>query len=652
MQQSANTRQILDLDFQKELYQEDLKKLVTNIQDKQKSYNDTRLLQSELVQKIIKICYQKYEDDIIKKRIELQELKSRSEEQKAKQDEEYNNLEMELKNKIVNVFIRFQKYYDKIAQEKTKLEELIVGDQIDGDYILILQSVHQSLSDFELAKDNECINQQTFLSLKSPNVHTKQHQKMSHLNSYVNTLITKIEYGDQQILNNQSENSQIQIILSQKLTSLKQQIRQLQQFNHDCVQEVFDLQSDFLNSQRNLKNMRLNIQNSFAKEEEQKCAEIIQLEQLKSDMDKNYKSYTQIVLQGNSQKKDYEENIIRLISLSNSLIQSLNNSIEQFRLQLEAFSLTPDSKTPSSTSIKKINIQNPYKKYQNDKIQTEPSTYNIQKSIYFRRKPQVEKLGSIKTDENNITSFSSIFKQTSQSPNFRNQILPEKQTALPLKCSCPPECLCQQYIQEQLHTCNNQLYINQKGILLCQVCQISFQINEHQFYCQFNKTKNKFKQFHDFIHSFWKYIISLTLNQQIVDFWIGLIINCKQQWQNGSPRLPSIKQDEIIVNFQSNCPNQSFCNHKSLLPQIHSTCNTPLQLSNYGDVICKRCQYSMFIQYHLIQCHENNQFYAFQSVEEFILSIDPYIKQLIRQEKNDCNQFLQSLIINLNKKWK
>ncbi|CAD8195359.1 unnamed protein product [Paramecium pentaurelia] len=649
MQQSPNTRQILDLDFQKELYQEDLKKLVSNIQDKQKLYNDNRLQQNELVQKIIRICQQKYEDDIIKKRIELQELKQKSDEQKAKQDEEYSNLEMELKNKIVNVFIRFQKYYEKIAQEKSKLEEYIIGDTIDGDYTLILQSVHQSLSDFELAKDNECINQQTFLSLKSPNIHTKQHQKMSHLNSYVNTLIFKIENADQQILNNQSENSQIQLILSQKLTSLKQQIRQLQQFNQDCIQEVFDLQQDFLTNQRNLKNLRINIQNAFAKDEEKKCAEISQLEQQKNDMDKSYKSYTQIMLQGNNQRKDYEENIFRLISLSNSLIQSLNNSIEQFRSQLEAFSLTPDTKTPTNASIKKLNLLNPYKKILNEKIQTEPSTYNVQKSVYFRRKLQVEKLGSIKTDENNI---SAIFKQTSQSPNFRSQILPEKQTALPLKCSCPPECQCQQYIQEQIHTCNNQLYINQKGIILCQVCQISFQINEHQFYCQFNKTKNKFKQFQDFIHSFWKYIISLTLNQSIVDFWIGLIINCKQQWQNGSPRLPSIKQDEIIVNFQSNCPNHSYCNHKSLLPQIHSNCNTPLQFSNYGDVICKRCQYSMFIQYHLIQCPENNQFYAFQSVEEFILSIDPYIKQLIRQEKNDCNQFLQSLIINLNKKWK
>ncbi|CAD8189966.1 unnamed protein product [Paramecium octaurelia] len=649
MQQSPNTRQILDLDFQKELYQEDLKKLVSNIQDKQKSYNDTRSQQNELVQKIIRICYQKYEDDIIKKRIELQELKQKSEEQKAKQDEEYSNLEMELKNKIVNVFIRFQKYYEKISQEKSRLEEFIVGDAIDADYTLILQSVHQSLSDFELAKDNECINQQTFLSLKSPNIHTKQHQKMSHLNSYVNTLIFKIENADQQILNSQSENSQIQLILSQKLTSLKQQIRQLQQFNHDSIQEVFDLQQDFLTNQKNLKNLRLNIQNTVTKEEERKCAEISSLEQQKSDMDKSYKSYTQIMLQGNTQRKDYEENIFRLISLSNSLIQSLNNSIEQFRQQLEALSLTPDTKTSSNTSIKKINILNPYKKILNEKIQTEPSTYNIQKSIYFKRKPQVEKLGSIKTDENNI---STIFKQTSQSPNFRNQILPEKQTALPLKCSCPPECQCQQYIQEQIHTCNNQLYINQKGIILCQVCQISFQINEHHFYCQFNKTKNKFKQFQDFIHSFWKYIISLTLNQSIVDFWIGLIINCKQQWQNGSPRLPTLKQDEIIVNFQSNCPNQSYCNHKNIMPQIHSTCNTPLQLSNYGDVICKRCQYQMFIQYHLIQCPENKQFYAFQSVEEIILSIDPYIKQLIRQEKNDCNQFLQSLIINLNKKWK
>ncbi|CAK93660.1 unnamed protein product (macronuclear) [Paramecium tetraurelia] len=652
MQQSANTRQILDLDFQKELYQEDLKKLVSNIQDKQKSYNDIRFQQNELVQKIIRICYQKFEDDIIKKRIDLQELKQKSEQQKAIQDEEYSNLELELKNKIVNVFIRFQKYYEKITQEKSKLEEYIVGNLIDSEYNLILQSVHQSLTDFELAKENECINQQTFLSLKSPNVHTKQHQKMSHLNSYVNTLITKIENADQQVLNIKSENTQVQIILSQKLTSLKQYIRQLQQFNNDSVQEVFDLQSDFLTNHRNLKNNRLNIQNSFSKDEELICADIIQLEQQKSDMDKSYKSYTQVILQGNNQRKDFEENVFRLISLSNSLIQSLNNSIEQFRSQLEAFSLTPDSKTPTTTSNKKHNILNPYKKIINDKIQTEPSTYNLQKSMYFRRKPQVEKLGSIKTDENNVTSFQSVFKQTSQSPNFRNQILPEKQTALPLKCTCPPECQCQQYIQEQMHSCNNQLYINQKGILLCQVCQISFSINEHYFYCQFNKTKNKFKQFQDFIHSFQKYIISLTLNQQIVDFWIGLVINCKQQWQNGSPRLPSIKQDEIIINFLSGCPNQSNCNHKNILPQIHSICNTPLQLSNYGEVICKRCQYSIFIQYHLIQCPENNQFYAFWSVEEIILSIDPYIKQLMRQEKNDCNQFLQSLIINLNKKWK
>ncbi|CAK93865.1 unnamed protein product (macronuclear) [Paramecium tetraurelia] len=454
MQQSPNTRQILDLDFQKELYQEDLKKLVSNIQDKQKSYNDTRSSQNELVQKIIRICYQKYEDDIIRKRIELQELKQKSEEQKAKQDEEYSNLEMELKNKIVNVFIRFQKYYEKISQEKSRLEEFIVGDAIAADYTLILQSVHQSLSDFELAKDNECINQQTFLSLKSPNIQTKQHSKMSHLNSYVNTLIFKIENADQQILNSQSENSQIQLILSQKLTSLKQQIRYLQQFNHDCVQELFDLQQDFLTNQRNLKNLRINIQNTVTKDEERKCAEISSLEQQKSDMDKSYKSYSQIMLQGNTQRKDYEENIFRLISLSNSLIQSLNNSIEQFRQQLEALSLTPDIKTSSNISIKKINILNPYKKILNEK-----------KSIYLKRKPQVEKLGSIKTDENNI---STIFKQTSQSPNFRNQILPEKQTALPLKCSCPPEinAYLQQLIVYQLK--RNHLVLGLSNFLLDQ----------------------------------------------------------------------------------------------------------------------------------------------------------------------------------------
>ncbi|CAD8098882.1 unnamed protein product [Paramecium primaurelia] len=615
---------------------EEITSLIYKITDRQSKFADLHNQVEESIQKIINVSQKQFEKVMKKKQKEDRQIAQDHDERIRIIQQEYqisqNNLISQLcqsKSEYLHIleslyyeYQQFIAFFDhdqqaennnyimiiyeiltdsQVFHDDQRMNETLLTEYLTQHKVNKIQSLHTSLKMiiFQLQKIEE--------NFKFSKNNTKKEQYLQQLNERLKQFIENLKYG---------------------LNKLDMLLQEIQEYNEAQKEQDTRIQANLslINSiLKGHQDKKIAEYEDFKKTNENLIKIINRLQEinykLKLQQKQNYEDVSQLMelyyiqndkapsLQPLQRKSTIK--IIKPISYQRSRIYSETKKEVHFDLS-------------SRTSIKETNLESQIL-YQSPliiqpQIITQPTISDVS---LFTSGQSLNKLKTQKYSDKQWTS--------------KHPTNVDKKTAIPIKCQCPPQCSCQALLIIQVHTCNKQLYINSIGQLLCQQCFFTQNIQDYNFYCPHTRTKNKFKSSKDFLEAFWQHIKTLTMNQQIVDFWNNLQLSCQQMFQINPFSYPEIQNH---INFIGFCPAQCKCNHKQSRQQYH-LCQNYLYISSDGLIHCKKCNFYGDPKQHFYYCPETKTFNIYRSGEEFIQSLD-FIHDAGNQQ-----QFLRQLRLKI-----
>ncbi|CAD8070660.1 unnamed protein product [Paramecium sonneborni] len=622
---------------QQTLQFEEITSLIYKITDRQSKFADLHNQIEESIQKIISVSQKQYEKAMKKKHRELRQIVQDHEERIKKIREEYlisqNNSNLELSSK-------------------------------KQDYVQILESLYHEYSQFIafFDHDQQAENNNHIMTIYEVLIDSQVFHEDQRLNE---TLLT--EYLSKQKMNKiQSLHASLKLIISQ-LQKIEENF-QFQKNNSKKEKYLHSLNERLKAFIKNLKyglsqlDKHLNLileSNEALKEQDVRIESNLNLINsiLKNHQDKK--------LAENEDLKKTNENLVKIINRLSEINYKLKlqqkQNYEDVQQLMELYYIQND-KAPSLQPLARkstIKLTKPIS-YQRSRIYSETKkevpfdqssrtsfkdTNNIESQVLYQSplliQPSLVPQPTI-SDVSLFTSGQSLNKMKTQKYfdkqwTQKHPTIVDKKTAIPIKCQCPPQCSCQALLIIQVHSCNKQLYINSIGQLLCQQCIFTQNISDYNFYCPHTRTKNKFKSSKDFLEAFWQHIKTLTINQQIVDFWNHLQLNCQQMFQTN---LFNTNQTNNLINFVGFCPSQCKCTKRESRQQYH-LCQNYLYITSDGLIHCKKCNFFGDPKQHFSYCPDTQTFNIYRSGEEFIQSLDFILDSGNQQQLN--TQFLKQI---------
>ncbi|CAD8170248.1 unnamed protein product [Paramecium octaurelia] len=640
---NSSLQKIMNKFNQDKIYQasqhEEITSLIYKITDRQTKFAELHNQVEESIQKVINVSQKQFEKVMKRKQKEFRQILQDHDERIKKITKEYHtsqNNQILYQNQKKSEYIRifeslyyeyqqFIAFFDhdqqaensnyimmiyeiltesQVFHEDQRLNETLLNEYLKQHKMNKILSLHTSLKLIipQLQKVEE--------NLKLSKINSKKGQYLNTLNERLKVFIENLKYGLSQLemfLSQIQENNQVQKELDTRIHSNLILINQLLKNHQDRkMTEYEDLSKTneqlikIINRLSDI-NYKLKLQQKQNYEDVQQLMELYYLQNDKAPS-----------LQPLSRKSTIK--IIKPISYQRTRIFSETKKEVHFDLS-------------SRNSIKEINLE---------------SQILYQSPLIIQ--PQIVNQPTI-TDVSLFTSGQSLNKIKTQKYFDKNwtskhQTNVDKKTAIPIKCQCPPQCSCQALLIIHVHTCNKQLYINSIGQLLCQQCLFTQNIQDYSFYCPHTRTKNKFKSSKDFLEAFWQHIKTLTMNQQIVDFWNHLQSSCQQMFQTNPFSTLEIQN---VMNFIAFCPAQCKCSHQQSRQQYH-LCQNQLYITSDGLVHCKKCNFNGDPKQYICYCPDMKTFNIFRSGEEFVQSLDLILEIGNQQQQQKLqNQFIQQL---------
>ncbi|CAD8187466.1 unnamed protein product [Paramecium octaurelia] len=656
-------KNIIDSDFQSNVINQDLKPFVQKIQDRQKRLQELSKQLEENIQKSLSINSIIFERELRNKQKEMRKIKLENEKRVTKIKKEYDLTENSNLSKLLQKQQEYISNYEQLYQEEIHFVKFIDQQTKNSSYYTVINSIlNDSLifSGFKLDNSNVLEYLTGHNKQKLPNFHNSLKSTIQQLQNIEENLLI--------ILNSNNHDSQLQL-LQQSLSNFINILKTTQTQIDEILLEMELIQKEISDSDKIRKNNIILIQSIIKENQDQKELEIQEyiktndnlIKHLFSSIEINRK-YSIFLLQSNEDLQKLSQ--LSEIQLQNKFQIENKKQNKQGCVQLKKVPTVLLSRTRIYSDHKKdindiLNLSNDQslEMISRKDIMAKESSflYQSQQTINFEKSTSNSTLQK---------QFSQIYVQSPNSTKYIEKKSPhishnatyktiahsDKKTALPLRCACPPQCLCSAQTIVQIHSCNCQLYINSRGYIMCQQCQFSQQIQDYGFYCPQNRQKNKFKNYQDFFISFWLHLITLTINEQIVEFWDNLQVNCQQQWiQYKQIDFNDLTDEVSFMNFIAYCPLNSKCYHKTSQQQIHF-CQSPLIISSLGEIVCKKCNFQGSPQFHFIQCPEQKEFYYYQNADLFLNSIDLNHSNFESEKQNQ--EFLSKLRKNLIKKWR
>ncbi|CAD8200923.1 unnamed protein product [Paramecium pentaurelia] len=615
---------------------EEITSLIYKITDRQSKFADLHNQVEESIQKIINVSQKQFEKVMKKKQKEDRQIAQDHDERIKIIQQEYQISQNNLISQLCQSKSEYLQILESLYYEYQQFIAFFDHDQQaeNNNYIMI---IYEILTDSQVFHDDQRMNE-TLLT-----EYLTQHKgnKIQSLHTSLKMIIfqlQKIEENFKFSKNNTKKEQYLQQLnerlkqfienLKYGLSKLDMLLQEIQEYNEAQKEQDTRIQANLslINSiLKGHQDKKIAEYEDFKKTNENLIKIINRLQEinykLKLQQKQNYEDVSQLMelyyiqndkapsLQPLQRKSTIK--IIKPISYQRSRIYSETKKEVHFDLS-------------SRTSIKETNLESQIL-YQSPliiqpQIITQPTISDVS---LFTSGQSLNKLKTQKYSDKQWTS--------------KHPTNVDKKTAIPIKCQCPPQCSCQALLIIQVHTCNKQLYINSIGQLLCQQCFFTQNIQDYNFYCPHTRTKNKFKSSKDFLEAFWQHIKTLTMNQQIVDFWNNLQLSCQQMFQINPFSYPEIQNH---INFIGFCPAQCKCNHKQSRQQYH-LCQNYLYISSDGLIHCKKCNFYGDPKQYFYYCPETKTFNIYRSGEEFIQSLD-FIHDAGNQQ-----QFLRQLRLKI-----
>ncbi|CAK79074.1 unnamed protein product (macronuclear) [Paramecium tetraurelia] len=629
--------------IQDKIYQssqhEEITSLIYKITDRQTKFAELHNQVEESIQKVINVSQKQFEKVMKRKQKEFRQILQDHDERIKEITQKYHtsqNNQIQYQNQKKSEYIRI---FESLYYEYQQFIAFFDHDQQaeNSNYIIM---IYEILTESQVFHEDQRLNE-TLL-----NEYLKQHKmnKILSLHASLKLIIPQLQKVEEnlQLSKINSKKGQYLNILNERLKAfienLKYGLNQLDMFlsqiqENNQVQKELDtrIHSNLILINQLLKNHQDRKMTEY--EDLNKTNENL-IKIINRLLDINYKLKLQ-------QKQNYED------------VQQL---MELYYLQNDkAPSLQPLSRKSTIKIIKPISYQrtrifSETKKEVHFDLSSRNSVkeMNLESQILYQSpliiQPQIVNQPTI-TDVSLFNSGQSLNKIKTQKYcdkhwTSKHQTNVDKKTAIPIKCQCPPQCSCQALLIIHVHTCNKQLYVNSIGQLLCQQCLFTQNIQDYSFYCPHTRTKNKFKCSKDFLEAFWQHIKTLTMNQQIVDFWNRLQISCQQMFQANPFSTLEIQNS---MNFIAFCPNQCKCNHKQSRQKYH-LCESQLQITSDGLVHCKKCNFNGDPKQYICYCPDTKTFNIYRSGEEFVQSLDLILEVGNQQQQQQLqNQFIQQL---------
>ncbi|CAD8204581.1 unnamed protein product [Paramecium octaurelia] len=615
---------------------EEITSLIYKITDRQSKFADLHNQVEESIQKIINVSQNQFEKVMKKKHKEDRQLTQEHDERIQIIQQEYLISQDSLIQQICQRKSEYLQILESLYYEYSQFISFFDHDEQaeNNNYILI---IYEILTDSQVFRDDQRLNQTLLTEYISQN----KVNKIQSLHASLKLTISQLQKIEEnfKFSKNNSKKEQYLHSLNERLNSFIENLKYGQSKLDMLLQEMQEC-------------------NGAQKEQDARIQANLSLisQILKSHQDKKMAEYENF--------KKSNENLIKIINRLSEINYKLKlqqkQNYEDVSQLMELYYIQND-KAPSLQPLQRkstIKIIKPIS-YQRSRIYSEAKKEvhfdlssrtsmketNLESQILYQSpliiQPSLVTQPTI-SDVSLFTSGQSLNKLKTQKNSDRQWTSKyptnvDKKTAIPIKCQCPPQCSCQALLIIQVHSCNKQLYINSIGQLLCQQCFFTQNIQDYNFYCPYTRTKNKFKSSKDFLEAFWQHIKTLTMNQQIVDFWNNLQLSCQQMFQI-NPFSHSDNQNQI--NFIGFCPAQCKCNHNQSRQQYH-LCQNNLYISSDGLINCKKCNFYGDPKQHFYYCPETKTFNIYRSGEEFIQSLD-FISDARSQQ-----QFLRQLRLNI-----
>ncbi|CAD8188907.1 unnamed protein product [Paramecium pentaurelia] len=630
---------IQDKNYQTQQFEE-ITSLIYKITDRQSKFAELHNQVEESIQKIINVSQKQFEKVIKKKQREFRQIVQDHDERIKKITQEYhisqNNQILQQNQKKLEYIQIFESLYYEYQQFIAFFDHDQQAE--NNNYIMMIYDI---LTDNQVFHEDQRLNQ----SLLNEYIKQNKMNKILSLHASLKLVISQLQKIEEnfKLSKNNSKNIQYLNSLNERLKAFIENLKYGLNKLDILLQEI-------------------QVNNEDQKELDSRIhSNLILINQvIKNHQDKKMIEYEDL----NKTNENLIKIINRLSEINYKLKLQQKQNYEDVQLLMELYYLTND-KTPSLQPLSRkstIKLTKPIS-YQRTRIYSETkkevhfdlSSRNSIKEINFESQvlyqspliiqPQIVNQPTI-TDVSLFTSGQSLnkiktLKYFDKQWTSKHQTNVDKKTAIPIKCQCPPQCSCQGLLIKQIHTCNKQLYINSIGQLICQQCIFTQNIQDYSFYCPHTRTKNKFKTSKDFLEAFWQHIKTLTINQQIVDFWNHLQLSCQQMFQiNSFPTL----EIQNIINFIGFCPAQCKCIHKQSRQQYHQ-CQNQLYITSDGLIHCKKCNFQGDTKQYFYYCPDTKTFNIYRSGEEFIQSLDFILETGNQQQFN--NQLIQQLRLKI-----
>ncbi|CAD8103101.1 unnamed protein product [Paramecium sonneborni] len=660
------SKNLIDSDFQSNLINQELKPFVQKIQDRQKRLSELSKQLEENIQKSLSINSTIFEKELKNKQKEMRRTKLENEKRVTKIKKEYDLTENSNLSKLLQKQQEYITNYEQLYQEEMHFIKFIDQHTKNSSYFTVINSILNDSLIFSGQKlDNTSVLEYLTGQNKNkiPNFHNSIKLTIQQLLNIEENLLSLFNS------NNSVSDSQLQL-LSQSLTNFINILKTTQTQIDEILLEMESIQKEIYETDKIRKNNIILIQSIIKDNQDQKELEIQEFIKLNDNLLKQLFSVIEINRKYQIFQQQSNEDIQKIFQLSEIQFQNKfqiehKKQSKQGCVQLKKLStvllqsrlrINSDHKKDLNDILNNSNDQSQENGSKRDVMALESSflyqsqqTLNSERSI-LNSTAQKQNSPVYVRSPNSTKYLEKKSHHIPHSQTYKTIAHVDKKTALPLRCICPPQCLCSAQIIMQIHSCNNQLYINSKGYVMCQQCLFSQQIQEYGFFCPQNRQKNKFKNYQDFFFSFWLHLSTLTVNEQIVEFWNNLQVNCQQQWMQDKQIEFNDLTDEIsFINFVAYCPFNSKCYHKTSQQQMHF-CQCPLLINSLGELICKKCNFFGSPQFHFIQCPEQKEYYYYQNIDLFLNSIDLNNSNFESEKQNI--EFLSKLRRNLIKKWK
>ncbi|CAD8090757.1 unnamed protein product [Paramecium sonneborni] len=626
-----------DKNYQTQQFEE-ITSLIYKITDRQSKFADLHNQVEESISKIINMSQKQYEKVMKKKNRELRQIVQDHDERIRKIREEYiisqnkQNFEISLRKSdylqimesLYYEYSQFIAFFDhdqqaennnhimaiyevltdsQVFHEDQRLNETLLTEYLNHQKMSKIQSLHNSLKSVisQLQKIEE--------NLKFSKNNNKKEQSLHSLNERLKAFIQNLKYGLTQL------DRVLQEILESDETQKEQDIR---------IQSNINLIHSILKNHQDKK---------LAEHEDIKKTNENLVKIINRLSDINYKLKIQ-------QKQNYEDvqQLMELYYIQNDKAPSLQPLARKSTIKLTKPICYQRSRIYSETK-KEVHF---------DVLsQTSFKDTSLESQILYQSPIQIQSSLVTQPTMSDVSLFTSgqslnKMKTSKQSWTSKHSTNVDKKTAIPIKCQCPPQCSCQALLIIQVHSCNKQLYINSIGQLLCQQCTFTQNIQDYNFYCPHTRTKNKFKNSKDFLEAFWQHIKTLTINQQIVDFWNHLQLSCQQMFQTN---LFFTNETQNLQNFVGFCPAQCKCIKRQSRQQYH-LCQNQLYITSDGLIHCKKCNFYGDSKQHFFYCPDTKIFNIYRSGDEFIQSLDFMFDSGQQQQFN--TQFLTQLRLKIS----